>query len=104
MIQSWIFSIGYWIFFIGSLCLPHLHPLFPFLFRDTYAQSVLTPHQRDLQKHGLLGELVEPTLIRELRMLESEAGEAAAVAIEQGLNTEFLSEATKLTGRRRSHL
>ncbi len=81
-----------------------MHPLFPFLFHHTHAQSVLTPHKRNLQQHRFLGQLLDPTVFRQLGGLEAEVGKAARLAIDQRVATVLLPKATKLTVRRRSHL
>ncbi len=78
------------------LLLPGFHPLLPFLFRHTHGQSVLTPHERDLQKQRLFDQLLEPPIFGQLGVPQAEVGEAAGVSVEKCLNTELLCEAMQL--------
>ena len=72
-------------------------PALPGRLVEANHELVLPSHQRHAQQQRLLGQPLQPTLIRVARRCEAQLRESLAAPIDQRTRTELLREALQLT-------
>jgi hypothetical protein len=77
-------------------------PLFPYSFVYANDKLVCVSHQWNPEQHGFLRKFFQPSLVRKLRIPQTELGEALRGRVDQSLDAEFLREPTQLARRGRS--
>ena len=78
-----------------------LHPLLPGFFFVANGQRRRVPDEGKTQQQRIFNEAREPSVSRQYRVLQSELGEALAVAIDERADPEFLRKPIELSPRGR---
>ena len=76
-----------------------LQPASPRGFVRSDDHLVCVADERKLQQQRLLGKLLEPAVVRKLRIAQTELVKALRVSIDKGCHTKFLGESAQLAER-----
>lgn len=79
-----------------------IDPVFPSALVPSDRKLIGVSHQGNSQQQRLLRELLEPAVVRKLRIAEAELSKSLGIFVEKQHHTKFLSKSSQLSERGRS--